>query len=132
MTYDADEVIQEHVARIDWDKVAQSEAAELGLSLGILRDAGQAHALRWAAWGTAVGGALSTSVLALVALRASHQASTALAVVMCAQAVRGMLLWWKQAQAQRLVSFMEKDVIDTAKLLALKHPLPRLCSSERP
>jgi len=117
LNQDIDEKIIKHVDRVDWRRVSEADAAAFGLAVSFFRDSFQSWKLCRASWGTAVGGVLSTAVLAFACLAAGLGPAFALALVITHQVVRTTILWWRTRQAQKIVMETEQQAVDSAKQL---------------
>lgn len=117
-----DEILKE-LDSVDWHAVSQPDAASFGLSIGFFRDSNEACRLRKTALGTALGGVISTSVLAIVALLLGAGPWFALNLVMVHQVIRAAVLWWRARQTQKEREVIRQQAVDTAKRLVERYPL---------
>jgi hypothetical protein len=114
--------IADETAAVDWDAVTTSEASAFGLALGLYRDVLHTYEKRRVAWGTATGGVISMSVLALACILMHAGPWFALSVVLGTQTLRALWLYLKAHQSRRDVKALEEQALDYAKELAAIHP----------
>lgn len=119
---EVDEQILKEVDNVDWHSVSEPEAASFGLSIGFFRDSNHACQLRKAALGTALGGMLSTSVLAILALLMGAGPAFALCLVLVHQLLRSAVLSWRSHQAKKQHAEIQQQAIATARRLAERYP----------
>jgi hypothetical protein len=109
-------------AKIDWHSVSEAEASSFGLALGLYRDVAHTCEKRRVAWGTAVGGVISMSVIAISCLLIGTGPWFAISVVVCSQLVRALWLYLKAYQSSRDVRMLGDQALDVVKELATIHP----------
>lgn len=112
----------DEASQVDWHAVSTAEASSFGLALGLYRDVVHTHEKRRVAWGTATGGVISMSVLAIACLLCGTGPWFALSVVVATQMVRALWLYLKVHQSSRDVQALEGQAVDVARELAAIHP----------
>lgn len=118
-----DDRLEAEASKVNWHKVTEAETASFGLALGICRDARTDHCQRRIAWGTATGGVISASVLALCCLFLNVGTGFTVSVIIASQAARVLWLYLKAHRASRDIGVFEQQTIDVAKELATLHPV---------
>lgn len=113
---------EERASGIDWHAIDSREATELGLALGMLRDSATDYDMRRVAWGTAAGGLIGATIMALLALVTCRSPAFALALVVGTQLARATHLWWKARSTRSVVRHMEADAAAVIDRLLQKHP----------
>ena len=119
---DIDDKIMKEVSSVDWHRVTAGDASRFGLAVGFFRDAVTAWKQHQAAWFCAVGGVISSAVLASACLIAGTGPTFALQLILTHQVLRTLLLWWKARTAQKFVIETEKHAIDSAQSLTQAYP----------
>lgn len=119
---EVDQTILKEVDAVNWSTVSEADAASFGLAVGFFRDSNRVCQLRRTAWGTAVGGVVSSSVLAILALALGAGPWFALNLVMVHQTIRAAVLWWRSRQALKQRAAIEQQALEVAKDLAQRYP----------
>ena len=117
-----DALMMDEAARVNWHALNEAEAASFGLAMGLLRDVSHTHQQRRVAWGTATGGVISMSVLALACMAFGAGPWFALGVVIGTQAIRALVLYLKAHRAAQDVKFVEQQALEVIRELAAAHP----------
>ena len=125
MDIQVDALMMDEASRVNWHALSEGEAASFGLAMGLLRDVSHTHQQRRVAWGTATGGVISMTVLALACLVFGSGPWFALSVVIGTQAIRALVLYWRTHQASRDVKFVEQQALEVIRELAAAHPAQR-------
>lgn len=114
--------IMDETSAVDWDSVTEGEAASFGLALGLYRDQAHVQEKRHTAAGTATGGAISISVMALVGSLFNLPMGTVVIAIVASQMLRALVLCYNERKSRKDAKLMEDQALDVAKRLAALHP----------
>ena len=117
------EILLKEVENVNWEAVPSFEVDSANLAIDFFKESDLTRQLRQVALGTALGGVLSTSVLAILALLMGASVQFTLGLILVHQALRAGILWWHSRKATSQYVEIEKQTISTAERLAKQYPV---------
>lgn len=114
--------LPEELESIDWNVVPEREAKSCNLAVNFFKESYLTFQLRRTALGTALGGVLSMTVLAILAVVFGANPWFVLSLIIVHQALRTVVLAWRSYQARRQHVEIEQQAILTTRMLAERYP----------